>query len=267
MINADEAEPEALRRPLPRGEAASSTTGGWTPAGISNKTRLAEHRHLGGRHEALPRRAAGDQRPRPRQGREDHRLVRAGARHARHLALRQASRVAARQGRRAEAAEPRQPRGPQVAHRPRRQAASPSRASTSTARTSTSTRWPTGGRTTPRTARASPRSGTSTGYLAYWDELRRRHPDMLIDSCASRRPAQRPRDAAPRGAALRSDYILEPVGNQCHTYGISFWIPLLRHRARTSSTPTASAACMCPYINACFDMRDARTSTTTRSAG
>ncbi|MFA6112327.1 MAG: glycoside hydrolase family 36 protein, partial [Candidatus Latescibacterota bacterium] len=23
------------------------------------------------------------------------------------------------------------------------------------------------------------------GYLAYWDELRRRHPDMLIDSCAS----------------------------------------------------------------------------------
>ncbi|MFI5385386.1 MAG: alpha-galactosidase, partial [Fimbriimonadales bacterium] len=24
-----------------------------------------------------------------------------------------------------------------------------------------------------------------TGYLAYWDELRRRHPNMLIDSCAS----------------------------------------------------------------------------------
>ncbi len=24
-----------------------------------------------------------------------------------------------------------------------------------------------------------------TGYLSFWDELRRRHPDLLIDSCAS----------------------------------------------------------------------------------
>ena len=41
-----------------------------------------------------------------------------------------------------------------------------------------------------------------TGYLAYWDELRRRHPNMLIDSLRLRRPAQRPGDAAPRGAAV-----------------------------------------------------------------
>ena len=24
---------------------------------------------------------------------------------------------------------------------------------------------------------------------------------------------------------LRSDYILEPVGNQGHTYGMAFWVP------------------------------------------
>ena len=34
------------------------------------------------------------------------------------------------------------------------------------------------------------------GYLAYWDELRRRHPGILIDTCAQRWTAQRPGDPA-----------------------------------------------------------------------
>ena len=39
-------------------------------------------------------------------------------------------------------------------------------------------------------ARSDGRAGIAenhymTGYLAYWDELIRRHPDMMIDSCAS----------------------------------------------------------------------------------
>jgi len=71
------------------------------------------------------------------------------------------------------------------------------------------------------------------GYLAYWDELRRRHPDMLIDSCASggrRNDLETLRRAVP---LLRSDY-QEPqnptdpkivIGNQGHTYGLSFWVP------------------------------------------
>ena len=64
-----------------------------------------------------------------------------------------------------------------------------------------------------------------TGFLAYWDELRRRHPDMLIDSCASggrRNDLETMRRAAP---LWRSDYAFEPVGHQCMTYGISFWLP------------------------------------------
>jgi alpha-galactosidase len=71
------------------------------------------------------------------------------------------------------------------------------------------------------------------GYLAYWDELRRRHPDMLIDSCASggrRNDLETLRRAVP---LLRSDYqgpqnpsdALLVVGNQGHTYGLSFWVP------------------------------------------
>lgn len=64
-----------------------------------------------------------------------------------------------------------------------------------------------------------------TGYLAYWDELRRRHPNMLIDSCASggrRNDVETMRRAVP---LWRSDYAFEAIGHQCMTYGISLWLP------------------------------------------
>jgi alpha-galactosidase len=63
------------------------------------------------------------------------------------------------------------------------------------------------------------------GYLAYWDDLLRRRPGLLIDSCASggrRNDLETLRRAVP---LLRSDYLFEPVGEQNHTYGISFWMP------------------------------------------
>jgi alpha-galactosidase len=64
-----------------------------------------------------------------------------------------------------------------------------------------------------------------TGYLAYWDELRHRHPNMLIDSCASggrRNDLETMRRAVP---LWRSDYAYEEIGHQCMTYGISMWLP------------------------------------------
>jgi len=64
-----------------------------------------------------------------------------------------------------------------------------------------------------------------TGYLAYWDELRRRHPDMLIDACASggrRLDLETLRRAVP---LWRSDYAYISLGMQCLTYGLSFWVP------------------------------------------
>ena len=73
------------------------------------------------------------------------------------------------------------------------------------------------------------------GYLALWDELRRRHPDLLIDSCASggrRNDLETLRRGVP---LLRSDYTHaqnptgDPneyaTGNQGHSYGLSSWIP------------------------------------------
>jgi alpha-galactosidase len=64
-----------------------------------------------------------------------------------------------------------------------------------------------------------------TGYLAYWDELRRRHPEMLIDTCASggrRNDLETLRRAVP---LWRSDYPFEPTAMQDQTYGIALWIP------------------------------------------
>jgi len=64
-----------------------------------------------------------------------------------------------------------------------------------------------------------------TAYFAFWDELRKRHPGMLIDSCASggrRNDLETLRRAVP---LLRSDYQSDSIGNQCHTYGLSLWIP------------------------------------------
>jgi alpha-galactosidase len=66
------------------------------------------------------------------------------------------------------------------------------------------------------------------GYLAYWDELRRRHPGMLIDSCASggrRDDLESMRRAVP---FLMSDYCTDPDGSQCHRYGFSLWLPYYR---------------------------------------
>lgn len=63
------------------------------------------------------------------------------------------------------------------------------------------------------------------GHLAYWDELARRHPDMPIDACASggrRDDLETMRRAVPR---TRSDYLIEPIGEQCHTYGLALWLP------------------------------------------
>ena len=107
-----------------------------------------------------------------------------------------------------------------------------------------------------------------TGYLAYWDELLRRHPGMLIDSCASggrRNDLETMRRAVP---LLRSDYLFEPVGQQGHTYGLSFWLPFYGTGYCPSNTvgwgwgtggvsydPYTRRSNMCPSNTACFDFR------------
>jgi len=93
------------------------------------------------------------------------------------------------------------------------------------------------------------------GFLAYWDELRRRHPNMLIDTCASggrRNDLETMRRAVP---LLRSDYIIEPVAQQLHTYGIASWIPFYG-TGINAFDPYTFRSQMCPHLTACYDMRN-----------
>ncbi|MFZ1932655.1 MAG: alpha-galactosidase [Thermoguttaceae bacterium] len=94
-----------------------------------------------------------------------------------------------------------------------------------------------------------------TGYLAYWDALRKRYPNMLIDSCASgghRNDLETMRRAVP---LLRSDYIFEPIGQQGHTYGLAQWLPFFGTGEKAVDS-YMFRSCMCAGNIPCWDMRD-----------
>lgn len=93
------------------------------------------------------------------------------------------------------------------------------------------------------------------GYLAYWDELRRRHPGMLIDSCAAggrRNDIETMRRAVP---FLNSDYCTDPDGAQCHTYGFNAWLPYYRGATDTLDTYDCCSN-IAPLFMLAWDMRN-----------
>jgi alpha-galactosidase len=67
------------------------------------------------------------------------------------------------------------------------------------------------------------------GLYAFWDGLLARHPDLIIDNCAS---GGRRLDLETIGRSIplwRSDYqcsAQSPDGAQTHTLGLSYWLPL-----------------------------------------
>ncbi len=64
------------------------------------------------------------------------------------------------------------------------------------------------------------------GLYAMWDELRARHPGLMIDNCASggrRIDIETLRRATP---LWRTDAPGNPEARQCHTWGLSLWVPL-----------------------------------------
>lgn len=83
------------------------------------------------------------------------------------------------------------------------------------------------------------------GLYALWDTLLKRHPHLLIDNCASG-GRRLDLETVSRSVALwRSDYAYyEPIGKQCHTAGISRFLP------------TASTGCGYPDT---YQMRSALT--------
>ncbi|MBR5626287.1 MAG: alpha-galactosidase, partial [Thermoguttaceae bacterium] len=93
------------------------------------------------------------------------------------------------------------------------------------------------------------------GYLTYWDSLLKRNPGLRIDSCAGggkRNELETMRRAVP---LLRSDYILEAVGNQNQMLGISLWIPYHGTGIRALDD-YGFRSIMSPYLNLAYDIRE-----------
>ena len=124
-----------------------------------------------------------------------------------------------------------------------------------------------------RAADAADRQGITeirhvTNLLAFWDELLRRHPGMLIDECASggrRNDLEMMRRAVP---LWRSDKTMEPIGQQSMTHGISMWLPFYgtgtvawgdANYFITGKQPIEAYgfwSSACPSLNLLFDVRE-----------
>jgi alpha-galactosidase len=64
------------------------------------------------------------------------------------------------------------------------------------------------------------------GLYTFWDELLRRHPQLIIDNCASggRRVDLETLDRST--PFWRTDLPGDPHIRQCHSYGLSLWVPI-----------------------------------------
>ena len=105
------------------------------------------------------------------------------------------------------------------------------------------------------------------GYLAYWDALRRRHPNLRIDSCASggrRDDLETLRRAVP---LIRSDYLFEPTGQQSHHFAFASWVPYhgagyvigasaIGAQGSPDVDVYAFRSNMSPSLTLCYDMRE-----------
>jgi alpha-galactosidase len=64
------------------------------------------------------------------------------------------------------------------------------------------------------------------GLYAFWDELLRRHPHLIIDDCAS---GGRRIDLETIGRSTpfsRTDFVGNLLADQCHSFGLLRWVPL-----------------------------------------
>lgn len=105
-----------------------------------------------------------------------------------------------------------------------------------------------------------------TGYMRFWDELRERRPELLIDSCASGGRRNEPNAMARAVPLWRSDHAYHVVAGQCITYGASLWLPYFGTGVTASASrvyapgptpvePYAFWSTATPAINLTLDIR------------
>lgn len=95
------------------------------------------------------------------------------------------------------------------------------------------------------------------GYLAFWDELLRRHPQLYIDTCASggrRNDLETLRRSVP---LLRSDCFAPAETQQAHTMGLALWIPYFGSGMGPEDTYWCRS-CIFPASRLGLDTRDGK---------
>ncbi len=93
------------------------------------------------------------------------------------------------------------------------------------------------------------------GLLAFWDELKKRHPNMPFDSCAS--GGQRNvLEMMRRGVPLsKSDLAGGTISSQCQLYGLAPWLPYFGAGCPMTGSRYVQRSNMAPWIGTAEDTR------------
>lgn len=92
------------------------------------------------------------------------------------------------------------------------------------------------------------------GLYAYWDALLERHPNLIIDNCAS---GGRRIDLETIGRATafsRTDYVGSLEANQCHSHGLLRWVPLNATLAGNITAETDNRIRSSMTAGLCYDL-------------
>jgi len=94
-----------------------------------------------------------------------------------------------------------------------------------------------------------------TGLLAFWDELKKRHPDMPFDNCAS--GGQRNvLEMMRRGVPLsKSDLAGGTISSQCQLHGLAPWLPYFGAGCPLTGSRYVQRSNLAPWIGTAEDTR------------
>ncbi len=95
-----------------------------------------------------------------------------------------------------------------------------------------------------------------TGFLAFYDELRKRNPKLLIDNCAA---GGKRNDVETLQRAIilwRTDAWHPSTMAQCYTYGLAFWLPFFGSAVPSHPDPYTFRSNMLPSTALTLDMRN-----------
>lgn len=94
------------------------------------------------------------------------------------------------------------------------------------------------------------------GLLMFWDELLRRHPNLLIDSVSSGHRRNDLEGVRRSISFTRTDFMMEPVSQQAMAYGIFSWMPYHAGGEKSIDTYLFRSSFTAPHSIVAQDVRN-----------